>query len=211
MLASACAACRYEARARLTSGGATPARVRRNSGTRESSERRRAASVQVCDALFRHPTHDPHPMKSNLSAAALESSVILCALVAGCGGGNEEAAAALVDATLASADVGAATVADAAPPNARFTIHTLRPAHSRCHRISWHALPEAFNHFVSSMIAPVASPGWSGLPGGICTHRKAPPLHGARHKRRLAGSQRQVTQPAEISPASLQTETAQDA
>ena len=87
---------------------------------------------------------------------------------------------------------------------------TLRPAHSRCHRISWHALPEGFNHFVSSMIAPVAS-GWSGLPGGICTHRKAPPLHGARHKRRLAGSQRQVTQPAEISPASLQTETAQDA
>jgi class 3 adenylate cyclase len=29
------------------------------------------------------------------------------------------------------------------------------------------------------MTAPIAS-GWSGLPGGACTHWKAPPLHGAR-------------------------------
>src|SRR5260370_34662636 len=32
------------------------------------------------------------------------------------------------------------------------------------------------------MTAPIAS-GWSGLPGGICTHWKAPPLHGAHPQR----------------------------
>src|SRR5271165_5176358 len=37
---------------------------------------------------------------------------------------------------------------------------------------------EGFSHFVTSMTAPVAS-GWSDLPGGICTHWKAPPFHGA--------------------------------
>src|SRR5258708_19611757 len=42
-------------------------------------------------------------------------------------------------------------------------------------------LPEGFSHFVSSIAAPVAS-GWSGLPGGTCTHWKAPPCHGARQK-----------------------------
>src|SRR5271154_3847304 len=40
-------------------------------------------------------------------------------------------------------------------------------------------LPEGFSHFVTSMTAPVAS-GWSDLPGGIYTHWKAPPFHGAR-------------------------------
>src|SRR5580700_5662279 len=34
------------------------------------------------------------------------------------------------------------------------------------------------------MTAPVAS-GWSGLPGGIHTHWKAPPFHGAREVRTL--------------------------
>ena len=41
-------------------------------------------------------------------------------------------------------------------------------------------LIEGFSHFVTSMTAPIAS-GWSDLPGGIFTHWKAPPLHGARH------------------------------
>src|SRR5664279_523066 len=41
-------------------------------------------------------------------------------------------------------------------------------------------LIEGFSHFVTSMTAPIAS-GWSGLPGGACTHWKAPPFHGARH------------------------------
>ena len=45
-------------------------------------------------------------------------------------------------------------------------------------------LIEGFSHFVTSMTAPIAS-GWSGSPGGACTHWKAPPLHGARHKRSL--------------------------
>ena len=39
-----------------------------------------------------------------------------------------------------------------------------------------------FSHFVTSMTAPVAS-GWSGWPGGIRTHWKAPPCHGAHVKR----------------------------
>jgi hypothetical protein len=42
-------------------------------------------------------------------------------------------------------------------------------------------LIEGFSHFVTSMTAPIAS-GWSGLPGGPCTHWKAPPSHGARHR-----------------------------
>jgi hypothetical protein len=37
---------------------------------------------------------------------------------------------------------------------------TLRPAHSRCHRISWQLLPEGFKHFVTSIASPVAT-GWS--------------------------------------------------
>jgi len=43
-------------------------------------------------------------------------------------------------------------------------------------------LIEGFSHFVTSMTAPIAS-GWSGLPGGPCTHWKAPPSHGARQQR----------------------------
>src|SRR6516165_11790785 len=43
-------------------------------------------------------------------------------------------------------------------------------------------LPGGFSHFVSSIAAPVAS-GWSGLPGGTCTHWKAPPCHGVRQLR----------------------------
>ena len=42
-------------------------------------------------------------------------------------------------------------------------------------------LTEGFNHFVTSLVAPVAS-GWSISPGGVRTHWKAPPLHGARRK-----------------------------
>src|SRR6266436_4317371 len=52
----------------------------------------------------------------------------------------------------------------------------LRPAHPRCHQFC-DTLPEGFSHFVSSIAAPVAS-GWSGLPGGTCTHWKAPSCHG---------------------------------
>jgi hypothetical protein len=37
---------------------------------------------------------------------------------------------------------------------------------------------ERFSQFVTSVAAPVAS-GWSILPGGIHTHWKAPPFHGA--------------------------------
>jgi hypothetical protein len=43
---------------------------------------------------------------------------------------------------------------------------TLRPAHSRCHRISWQLLPEGFKHFVTSILAPVAT-GWSSGQVGL--------------------------------------------
>src|SRR5215469_9428608 len=39
-------------------------------------------------------------------------------------------------------------------------------------------LIEGFSHFVTSTTAPIAS-GWSESPRGLCTHRKAPPRHGA--------------------------------
>ena len=57
----------------------------------------------------------------------------------------------------------------------------LRPAHSRGH-LYVTSYTEGFSHFVTSMTAPVAS-GWSGWPGGACTHWKAPPCHGAHVKR----------------------------
>ena len=56
----------------------------------------------------------------------------------------------------------------------------LRPAHSRCH-LYRDTHSEGFSQFVTSVAAPVAS-GWSSLPGGICTHWKAPPCHGAHPK-----------------------------
>ena len=59
----------------------------------------------------------------------------------------------------------------------------LRPAHSRGH-LYVTCYTEGFSHFVTSMTAPVAS-GWSGWPGGACTHWKAPPCHGAHVKRTL--------------------------
>jgi len=43
-------------------------------------------------------------------------------------------------------------------------------------------LPEGFSHFVTSMTAPVAF-RLERLPGGIRTHWKAPPYHGARQQR----------------------------
>src|SRR5208283_4802185 len=49
---------------------------------------------------------------------------------------------------------------------------------------------EGFSHFVTSMTAPVAS-GWSDLPGGACTHWKAPPFHGAHPERTLKPRLRQ--------------------
>jgi hypothetical protein len=43
-------------------------------------------------------------------------------------------------------------------------------------------LSEGFSHFVTSMTAPVAS-GWSYRRVGLAPTGKAPPYHGARHKR----------------------------
>jgi hypothetical protein len=64
----------------------------------------------------------------------------------------------------------------------------LQPAHSRRH-LYVTCYTEGFSHFVTSMTAPVAS-GWSGWPGGTCTHRKAPPCHGAHPLRALPMAQR---------------------
>src|SRR6202051_380551 len=56
----------------------------------------------------------------------------------------------------------------------------LRPAHSRCHRISWHAnqrlQPLRYLHDCSGCFR------LERLPGGTCTHWKAPPFHGAHHE-----------------------------
>src|SRR5271154_2716872 len=60
-------------------------------------------------------------------------------------------------------------------------------------------LPEGFSHFVTSMTAPVAS-GWSDLPGGIYTHWKTPPFHGARQVRTLALHKRSAA-PAPAAPS----------
>src|SRR6202051_1012777 len=53
----------------------------------------------------------------------------------------------------------------------------LRPAHSRCHRISWHAnqrlQPLRYLHDCSGCFR------LERLPGGTFTHWKAPPFHGA--------------------------------
>ena len=54
--------------------------------------------------------------------------------------------------------------------------------HTRAVTVDRDTLTEGFSHFVASIAAPVAS-GWSVLPGGICTHWRAPPLHGANPKR----------------------------
>ncbi len=63
----------------------------------------------------------------------------------------------------------------------------LRPAHSRCHRISWLAIrrlqPLRYLHSCSGCFRLERSPG------GICTHWKAPPFHGARHKQTHASQQ----------------------
>jgi hypothetical protein len=64
----------------------------------------------------------------------------------------------------------------------------LRPAHSRCHRISWQ-LSEGFRHFVTSMPAPVAS-GWSICRVGLAPTGKrrlftAHPETGRRTHQRL--------------------------
>jgi len=54
----------------------------------------------------------------------------------------------------------------------------LRPVHSRCHRISWHAIrrlqPFRYLHDCSGCFRLERSPG------GTFTHWKAPPFHGAR-------------------------------
>ena len=58
----------------------------------------------------------------------------------------------------------------------------LRPAHSRCHRMSWHASPEASTVSLPPQLLRLlpagAVAGWDFHPLG-----KAPPLHGARQKR----------------------------
>jgi hypothetical protein len=61
---------------------------------------------------------------------------------------------------------------------------------------------EGFSRFVASTVAPIAS-GWSdSSPGGIRTHWKTVPLHGARNNIRL--KQGVLTEESEgISPNSL--------
>src|ERR1700747_2618542 len=64
-------------------------------------------------------------------------------------------------------------------------VHSRYGLHTRAVTVYRDTLSEGFSHFVTSVAAPVAS-GWSVSPGGICTHWKAPPCHGAHPKRTLA-------------------------
>ena len=57
------------------------------------------------------------------------------------------------------------------------SVHSRYGLHTRAVTIFVTRLSEGFSHFVTSMTAPIAS-GRSDLPGGPCTHWKAPPYHG---------------------------------
>jgi hypothetical protein len=61
-------------------------------------------------------------------------------------------------------------------------VHSHYGLHTRTVTVFRDSFTEGFNYFVTSIVAPVAS-GWSILPGGIRTHWKAPPYHGAPLKR----------------------------
>jgi len=73
-------------------------------------------------------------------------------------------------------------------------VHSRCGLHTRTATKSWLALPTGFSQFVTSLTAPVAS-GWSISPGGIRTHWKAPPLHGAHPLRvsRLAETDKAIS------------------
>ena len=58
------------------------------------------------------------------------------------------------------------------------SVHSHYGLHTRAVTTFCDSLSEGFSHFVTSMTAPLAS-GWSISPGGILTHWKAPPCHGA--------------------------------
>jgi hypothetical protein len=58
------------------------------------------------------------------------------------------------------------------------SVHSRYGLHTRTVTVFRDSFTEGFNRFVTSTVAPVAS-GWSILPGGILTHWKAPPFHGA--------------------------------
>ena len=78
----------------------------------------------------------------------------------------------------------------------------LRPAHSRGHQFVTR-FTRGFNHFVTSIVAPVDS-GWSDCRVGLSPTGKAPPYHGAPYKRTFKSFQKasnerpQTTQKADI-------------
>src|SRR5262249_27861591 len=61
-------------------------------------------------------------------------------------------------------------------------VHSRYGLHTRPVTVNRETLTVGFRHFVCSITPPVAF-GLSDWPGGIYTHWKAPPLHGARHER----------------------------
>src|SRR5882762_3699881 len=67
-------------------------------------------------------------------------------------------------------------------------VHSRYGLHTRAVTVYRDTLSEGFSHFVTSMTAPVAS-GWSGCRVGLAPTGKAPPFHGARHKRTHAVQQ----------------------
>ena len=63
----------------------------------------------------------------------------------------------------------------------------LRPAHSRCHRISWHASPEASTVSLPPQLLRLL-PAGAGCRVGLSPTEKAPPYHGAQPERTSAKS-----------------------
>lgn len=73
-------------------------------------------------------------------------------------------------------------------PRAQWLRNRWQGGHRRCAAEPTHisSAAQRFNHFVTSIVAPVDS-DWSISPGGACTHWKAPTLFGA-HQKEAIGS-----------------------
>ena len=63
-------------------------------------------------------------------------------------------------------------------------VHSRYGLHTRAVTVFRDTLSEGFSHFVTSMSCSGCF-RLERLPGGICTHWKAPPFHGARHQQTL--------------------------
>ena len=83
----------------------------------------------------------------------------------------------------------------------------LRPAHSRCHRMSWHASPEASTVSLPPQLLRLL-PAGAGCRVGLSPTEKAPPYHGAQPERTtrnqaVRSPPGRVSSPGEFHPEAL--------